>query len=117
MVVASFVLLIAYLENAFTATVIPCAMLVFIFGTGFASPFAMSGAINSNATFAGSASGLYGFIQMAFGALCTALAAVGGNHPAMAMILVLLCASLASLLAFSVAAREAACDVSGRLCS
>jgi DHA1 family bicyclomycin/chloramphenicol resistance-like MFS transporter len=117
MVVASLALLIAHLENAFTPTVITCSMLVFIFGTGLASPFAMSGAINSNATFAGSASGLYGFIQMAFGALCTGLVAVGGNHPAMAMILVLLCASLASLLAFSVAAREAACGVAGRLCS
>lgn len=67
-------------------------LVLLVLGTGLAHPFAVSGAINSNATFTGAACGLYGFIQMAFGALCTALAAVGGNHLAMAMILVLLCA-------------------------
>jgi DHA1 family bicyclomycin/chloramphenicol resistance-like MFS transporter len=117
MVIASSALLVAYLQHAFTPTVITSAMLVFIFGTGLASPFAMSGAINTDAAFVGSASGLYGFIQMAFGALCTALVGFGGNDPAMAMIFVLLCASMASLLAFWVAARDVACRIPSRVCS
>ncbi|WP_429317158.1 hypothetical protein [Paraburkholderia sp. GAS448] len=117
MVVASLALLIAYLEHAFTPTVITSAMLVFIFSTGLASLFSLTGAINANAAFAGSASGLYRFIQMAFGAVCTALVALGGNNSAMAMICVLLFASLASLLAFSVAAREAPCRVASEVCS
>lgn len=117
MVLASLALLIAYLEHAFTPGVITCAMLAFIFGTGLASPFAQSGAINADRAFAGSASGLYGFIQMAFGALCTTLVALGSKDSALAMTAVLLCASLASLIAFSVAPREVEHSAAAEVCS
>jgi DHA1 family bicyclomycin/chloramphenicol resistance-like MFS transporter len=117
MIIASLGLLVAFFARIFTPTVVTSAMLVFIFGTGLASPFALSGAINSDAAFAGSASGLYGFIQMGFGALCTGLVALGGSNPAIPMILILLAASVASLIAFSLIEHDVAGRFTGRPCS
>ncbi len=50
-------------------TVAPIA--VFMVGAGMASPFALAGSVSANPQAIGSASGLYGFIQMGFGMLCT----------------------------------------------
>ena len=55
------------------ATAIGC-MFVFALGSGMASPTALTLAISVNPEVAGSASGLYGFVQMVVGAICTALA-------------------------------------------
>jgi DHA1 family bicyclomycin/chloramphenicol resistance-like MFS transporter len=53
----------------------------------------------------GSAAGLYGFTQMAIGAACTTLAALGGE-PALAAALVLLGASVLSQVAFATGLRR-----------
>ena len=50
-------------------TVAPIA--VFMVGAGMASPFALAGSVSANPQAIGAASGLYGFIQMGFGMLCT----------------------------------------------
>ncbi len=50
-------------------TVAPIA--VFMVGAGMASPFALAGSVSANPQAIGAASGLYGFIQMSFGMLCT----------------------------------------------
>ncbi len=55
-------------------TVAPIA--VFMVGAGMASPFALAGSVSANPQAIGAASGLYGFIQMGFGMLCTC----GLNH-------------------------------------
>ena len=83
-------------------TVLP--LLVLTFGTGVASPAALTEALSVNPLVAGSASGLYGFAQMAIGAVCASLAGVGEN-PALAAGTVLLGAGLLAQLSFWIAQR------------
>jgi DHA1 family bicyclomycin/chloramphenicol resistance-like MFS transporter len=54
-------------------------MFMFSVGVGSAAPAALSQAISVNQHAIGSASGLYGFIQMAVGAALTALVGLGRN--------------------------------------
>ncbi|WAH55640.1 multidrug effflux MFS transporter [Pseudomonas silvicola] len=81
---------------------------LFAVGAGLASPAALSRALSVDAHLVGSAAGLYGFGQMAVGALCTY--AVGfGQDPAFAAAVVLSVASLLGLTGFclGMAARRA----------
>jgi DHA1 family bicyclomycin/chloramphenicol resistance-like MFS transporter len=57
--------------------VIPVAL--FMVGAGMASPFALAGSVSVNPQTIGAASGLYGFVQMGYGMLCTVIA--GTWHP------------------------------------
>jgi MFS transporter, DHA1 family, multidrug resistance protein len=81
-------------------TVLP--LLVLTYGTGIASPAALTEALSINPLVAGSASGLYGFAQMGIGAVCASLGGVGGN-PALAAGAVLVGAGLLAQLSFWVA--------------
>ena len=71
-------------------TLVGTMVLLFLYtvGAGMSSPAALSKAVSVNPQLVGSASGLYGFTQMAIGALCTSLAALG-RDPALAVALVL----------------------------
>ena len=69
-----------------------------------AAPAALTQAIGVNPVVIGSASGLYGFTQMAVGAACTALAGLGPD-PALAAALVLVAAGLVAQLSFQIATR------------
>ena len=75
-------------------------------GAGIASPATLTQAISVNPHAIGSASGLYGFAQMAVGALCTAIAGLG-NDPALSAGLVLAVAATVGQIAFRVAIRQA----------
>jgi DHA1 family bicyclomycin/chloramphenicol resistance-like MFS transporter len=86
-------------------TILP--MFVFTLGAGIASPAALTQAISVDPQVIGSASGLYGFMQMAVGAICTALAGIG-RDPALAAALVLAGAGIISQLGFWVASRPGA---------
>jgi MFS transporter, DHA1 family, multidrug resistance protein len=44
---------------------------LFMVGAGMASPFALAGSVSVNPQAIGAASGMYGFIQMGYGMLCT----------------------------------------------
>jgi len=79
-------------------------MFVFTLCTGIGGPPALAQALSLNPRLAGSASGLYGFIQMAVGALCSALAGIG-RDPALAAALVMAGAAIAGQVAFRVALR------------
>ncbi|WP_315926598.1 multidrug effflux MFS transporter [Mesorhizobium sp. SP-1A] len=79
-------------------------MVLFCWGAGIASPTALSEALGINPLIAGSASGLYGFLQMVIGAACTALGGMGSN-PAFSAATVLLVAGLISQLSFWMAQR------------
>lgn len=76
-------------------------ILLFLYtaGAGMSSPAALSRAVSVNPQLVGSASGLYGFTQMAIGALCTSLAALG-QDPALAVALVLVSAAVVGQLSF-----------------
>lgn len=76
----------------------------FCYGVGLTSPASLTNALNVNPKIAGSASGLYGFLQMAIGAICTSLTALG-NNPAFSAACVLLTASLIAQFCFQMARR------------
>jgi MFS transporter, DHA1 family, multidrug resistance protein len=71
-----------------------------IFGNGITLPNAQTGAINEFPRFAGSASGLTGFLQMAFSAAAAQLVAIIFNGTAFPLLILMLIASLFSLLSF-----------------
>lgn len=52
-------------------------MFLFAVGAGATSPAALTKALSVDSTLVGSAAGLYGFTQMAVGALCTSLVGIG----------------------------------------
>lgn len=62
-------------------------------GAGICSPAALSKSLSVDASLVGSAAGLYGFTQMAVGALCTFVAGLG-TDPALSAAAVLCAASL-----------------------
>lgn len=75
-IAAAALLLWADLTGSLNLFTIMAPMTLFAFGAGLASPFAITGAVSADPTVIGAASGLYGFIQMGFGALCTILGAL-----------------------------------------
>jgi DHA1 family bicyclomycin/chloramphenicol resistance-like MFS transporter len=79
-------------------------MFLFTSGAGMTSPAALTKAVSVNPHLTGSASGLYGFTQMAVGAICTSVVAFG-HDPALAAVVVLLAASLIAQAAFRFALR------------
>jgi len=80
-------------------------MLFFTCGCGMTSPAALVKAVSIDARRVGSAAGLYGFTQMAIGAACTALAAVG-HDPALSALTVMVVATAFAQVAFTVALRD-----------
>jgi len=81
--------------HSLAAVILP--MLLFTYGAGMASPAALAQSLSVNPEVAGSASGLYGFAQMAIGALCTALISFGSNASLSAGLVLLGAAVLAQL--------------------
>ena len=77
-------------------------MFVFTLCVGVAGPAVLTQAISLNPRITGSASGLYGFIQMAIGSLCSALVGLGSD-PALAAAIVLTGAGLVGQVAFRAA--------------
>lgn len=73
---------------------------VAIFGNGITLPNAQAAAINEFPKFAGSASGLTGFLQMAFSAMAAQFVAVIFNGTVYPLLLLMLAASVLSLLSF-----------------
>ncbi len=71
-----------------------------VFGNGITLPNAQAAAINEFPQFAGSASGLTGFLQMSFSAVAAQLVAFIFNGTVYPLLLLMLVASTASLLSF-----------------
>lgn len=80
------------------ALFLPVALAVF--GNGITLPNAQAAAINEFPKFAGSASGLTGFLQMSFSAMAAQLVAVIFNGTVYPLLLMMLGASITSLLFF-----------------
>lgn len=81
------------------------AMVIMAIGVGMASPAALSRAVSLNPAMTGTAAGLYGCMQMAVGATCTAIAALG-RDPALAAALVLSGAGILAQTGFAIALRR-----------
>ncbi|XAH24482.1 multidrug effflux MFS transporter [Xylophilus sp. GW821-FHT01B05] len=103
-VLAAFVLLGAVLSGQLSLALTVGSMFIFTVGVGMAAPAALAQAISVNPQAIGSASGLYGFTQMAVGALCTALAGLG-HGSALAAAVVLAGAGVVAQLSFWMALR------------
>jgi len=76
--------------DTLTVATVVGPMTLFMVGVGLASPFALAGAISANPSAIGAASGLYGFIQMGYGMLCTVVVEVwspGAVYPIVAVLL------------------------------
>lgn len=71
-----------------------------VFGNGITLPNAQAAAINEFPKIAGSASGLTGFLQMAFSAVAAQLVAIIFNGTIYPLLTLMFCASLASMLCF-----------------
>ena len=82
-------------------------ILIFTIGSGTVSPLAITSAIGVQPGMIGAASGLYGFMQMGFGAICTLLVSQWHDNPAEGAAVVLLCSNIAGLGALALAARPA----------
>jgi MFS transporter, DHA1 family, multidrug resistance protein len=104
-VAAVAVLLVGILAGHLSLWLAVSTVFIFSVGVGTAAPMALTQAISVNPQVVGSASGLYGFVQMAVGALCTSLAGVG-NDPALSAALVLTGAGIVSQFAFWIASRR-----------
>ncbi|WP_243371646.1 multidrug effflux MFS transporter [Microvirga solisilvae] len=80
-------------------------MILFTMGAGLSSPAALTKAVSVNPRLIGSAAGLYGFAQMAVGAICTSLSGLG-HDPALAAACVLAASGIISQVAFGIALRK-----------
>lgn len=103
-VLAAIALLFIVIAGLLSVTSTVLLMMAFTFGAGLASPAALAEAMSVNPMVAGSASGLYGFVQMAVGAICTSLAGIGPN-PALSSAFVLSVAGVLAQASFSMALR------------
>ncbi len=80
-------------------------MILFSLGVGAASPVAITAAISTEPQMIGAASGLYGFVQMANGALCTLAVGIIPANPALAAASVLIAGLVLGQLFFLLATR------------
>lgn len=105
MTLASLLLVVLGLVDAMTFWGLLLPVMGITFSIGLCSPFAMTGAVNVDAAAIGAASGLYGCLQMAAGALIIAAVGMVPTELSMAMSIVLLGASGIACIAFWLPAR------------
>jgi DHA1 family bicyclomycin/chloramphenicol resistance-like MFS transporter len=106
-VLAACLLLAAALTGQLSVALTVGAMFAYTVGVGIAAPASLTQAMGVDPRVIGSASGLYGCTQMAVGALCTALAGIGGD-PAIAAPAILVGAGILGQAAFRMALGKAA---------
>jgi DHA1 family bicyclomycin/chloramphenicol resistance-like MFS transporter len=98
-IAAAAVFLVAVLTGALSVALVIGAMFIYTVGVGVAAPVALAQAVSVNPHVIGSASGLYGFAQMAVGAICTTLVGIG-SEPALATAIVLVGAGIVAQISF-----------------
>ena len=89
-------MLVCVLLGQLSLVTVLLAILIFTIGGGIVSPLALSLAIGTVPGMVGAASGLYGFVQMGFGALCTLAVTVFPQRPELTAAVVLVVAALSS---------------------
>jgi DHA1 family bicyclomycin/chloramphenicol resistance-like MFS transporter len=93
-------LLVIDLAGWLSVTSVLAAVCVFSLGAGIASPLATARAISADARAIGAASGLYGFLQMSFGALCTLLVGIWHTESALSTACIMLASAVISQISF-----------------
>jgi DHA1 family bicyclomycin/chloramphenicol resistance-like MFS transporter len=105
--VAAAMLLMLVATGTLDVPLLLASMLVFTCGVGITNPVALAFALGVRPQLAGSAAGLYGCIQMAMGALVTALAGLGST-PSLSASCVMLVAVIAGQVFFAAGLRAKA---------
>ncbi len=103
-VIAAALFLASVLTGHLSVILTITTMFFFTLGVGVAAPAALTEAISVDPAIIGSASGLYGFVQMVVGALCTALVGFGSS-PSLAAAIVLAGAGVVAQASFWIASR------------
>lgn len=85
-------------------TVFVVAMIIYCVGAGMCSPAVSTKAMSVDPRLIGSGAGLFGFAQMAIGAICTSLAGIGDDH-ALTAIAVMVGAGVVGQIGFLFAVR------------
>ncbi|NIF55151.1 MULTISPECIES: multidrug effflux MFS transporter [Burkholderiaceae] len=105
---ASLSLIVSYAANSITLVSVMVPMIVMFFATGLSSPYAISSALDVDASVVGAAAGLYGCLQMAYGSLCTAAIGLSPSDPTISMIVALIVSSAIAWFSFKAAPRPVA---------
>ncbi|MFO1188215.1 MAG: multidrug effflux MFS transporter [Alphaproteobacteria bacterium] len=91
-------LMVVHLSGALSVVTILGTMFIFATGGGLVGPHASVGAMNAAPRAIGAAAGLYGFWQMAFGAICTLVVSFWDDGTILPLATVLVTSSLTGLL-------------------
>lgn len=94
------------MSGASSAMLITATMFLYTCGVGMAGPASLVRAISLHPRVSGTAAGLYGFIQMAVGAVAAALVGIGPD-PAVAAAIALMVGGCVALVCFSIGRRHA----------
>lgn len=100
-VAGALLLLAAHVSGQISVVTLTGATLVYALGVGIAGPNIVTAAMSIEPAAAGTASGLYGFCQMAVGALCTLAVGLWHDGTALPLAVVLTVASLTAALSLS----------------
>jgi DHA1 family bicyclomycin/chloramphenicol resistance-like MFS transporter len=98
----------ANLAGLESVPVIVGSVTLFMVGAGMTSPFALAGSIGADPRAIGAASGLYGFVQMGFGMLCTVAVEVWAPGAIYPVAMILFGSSLAGMAVIRLCVRPAA---------
>jgi DHA1 family bicyclomycin/chloramphenicol resistance-like MFS transporter len=104
-IAAAAAFMLADLTDHLTVTTVIAPVTLFMVGAGMASPFAVAGAVSVNPLAIGAASGLYGFMQMTYGMLCTVVVETWNPGSVFPVAVVLLGSALIGQVALATAVR------------
>jgi len=96
---------LADVTDALSVATVVAPVSLFMVGAGMASPFALAGSVSVNPQAIGAASGMYGFIQMGYGMLCTVVVETWHPGAVYPVASVLLGSALLGQMAMSMAER------------
>lgn len=106
-IAAAAAFMLADLTGRLSVATVIAPVALFMVGAGMASPFAIAGAVSVNPLAIGAASGMYGFMQMGYGVLCTLVVETWRPGTVLPVATVLLVSALLGQVALSAAVRRA----------
>jgi DHA1 family bicyclomycin/chloramphenicol resistance-like MFS transporter len=107
-IVGATLFALADLTEWLTVPTILGPVALFMVGAGMASPFALAGSVSVHPQAIGAASGMYGFVQMAYGMLCTIVVETWHPGAIYPVATVLLGSAIAGQIAMAIASRPVA---------
>lgn len=105
-IAAAAAFMLADLTGRVTVATVIAPVALFMVRAGMASPFAITGAVSVNPLAIGAASGMYGFMQMGYGVLCTLVVETWHPGTVLPVATVLLGSALLGQAALAIAVRR-----------